>query len=197
MKTISLILAHPYQKSFNHAIFHQAIQTLEGNGYKVYAHDLYAEHFDPLLSVDEIATDNIPKEVKSYCDEILNSDGLVFIHPNWWGQPPAILKGWMDRVMRNGMAYKFEEGDSGGGIQIRLLKGKTGIVFNTSNTAPEREKSVFGDPLEIIWKKCVFEFCGITNYYRRTFSIVADRTEEQRREWLGEVDQILNNFFPR
>ena len=50
--------------------------------------------------------------------EIKEADGIVVVHPNWWGQPPAILKGWVDRVLREGVAYGFAEGDSGGGLPI-------------------------------------------------------------------------------
>ena len=54
-------------------------------------------------------------------------------------QPPAILKGWIDRVMRPGVAYEFLEGDSGEGVPNGLLKAKTALVFNTSNTPEDRE----------------------------------------------------------
>ena len=195
MKSISVILAHPYPESFNHAVFHQCINSLTRGGHTVYAHDLYMEHFNPLLSGVDLATDALPADVAQYCDELVASDGLVFIHPNWWGQPPAILKGWIDRVVRNGLAFSFHDGDSGGGVPEGLLKGKVGIVFNTSNTPPERERNVFGDPLDIIWKKCIFEFCGITNSYRRMFCVVADSTKEQRSMWLGEVERTLALFF--
>ncbi len=196
MKTIVLILAHPYKKSFNHALYHHAASVLRTTGHRVIAHDLYAEGFDPVLAEAELATEEVPPTLKTYIDEMMESDGLVFIHPNWWGQPPAILKGWIDRVIRNGIAYRFGEGESGGGVPEGLLGEKTGIVFNTSNTSADREQSVFGDPLELIWKKCIFEFCGITRYYRTTYSIVADSTTEQRTLWLEGVTRVLREYFP-
>jgi NAD(P)H dehydrogenase (quinone) len=63
------------------------------------------------------------------------------------------------------------------------LKAKTAIVFNTSNTEREREKNVFGDPLETIWKNCIFGLCGVKNFYRKMFSIVVLSSQEQRKEW--------------
>ena len=63
------------------------------------------------------------------------ADGLIVVHPNWWSQPPAILKGWMDRVLRQGVAYEFGEG----GAVIGLLEGKTALVLTTSNTPREPE----------------------------------------------------------
>lgn len=84
------------------------------------------------------------------------ADGIVVIYLNWWGLPPAILTGWVDRIMRPGVAYEFLETDSGEGVPNGLLKAKKAIVFNTSNTETEREKKVFRDPLETILIYLIF-----------------------------------------
>ena len=150
---ISLIIAHPDKGSLNFAIAKSCIETLEANGHTVFFHDLYAEKFDVLLQAHEIQrTAKLPVEVGKHCDEISSANGIIIVHPNWWGQPPAILKGWIDRVFRPGVAYEFIEGDSGEGIPVGLLKAKSALVFNTSNTETNREVNVFKDPLETIWK---------------------------------------------
>jgi len=69
----------------------------------------------------------------------------VIVHPTWWGQPPAILKGWIDRVIRPGVAYRFREGDAGEGIPDGLPAAKAALVFTTSDTPPEREMAVIGE----------------------------------------------------
>ena len=144
---ISVILAHPTAGSFNHAIALKAVKALKQNGHKVFFHDLYQERFDPLLTVAEIPREaSLPPEVQRHCREIAEADGIVIIHPNWWGQPPAILKGWVDRVIRPGIAYEFLEGDKGEGIPKGLLKARAALVFNTSNTPEERERHIFCRP---------------------------------------------------
>ena len=123
---ISVILAHPDRGSFNHAIALAACRTLERGGHTVCFHDLYEEGFNPLLPVSELDTKaQPPQELVSYCDELRRADGLVIVHPNWWGQPPAMMKGWIDRVFRPGVAYKFQEGDKGEGVPIGLLRVQT------------------------------------------------------------------------
>lgn len=195
---ISVILAHPDKASLNHAIARTVVEQLKRNGHDVFFHDLYAEKFDPLLVSEEIPKDAIlPEGVKDHCEEIQRTEGIVVIHPNWWGQPPAILKGWIDRVIRPGIAYEFQEGDSGEGIPRGLLSVKAAVVFNTSNTLPEREHQVFGDPLETIWRNCVFDLCGVTNFYRRTFSVVITSTENQRKQWLDEATAMIDEVFSR
>ncbi len=195
---ISIILAHPDPASFNHAIARTAEAGLRVNGHDVILHDLYAERFDPILNASEIPeTGPVPPEIERYGTEISSADGIVIVHPNWWGQPPAILKGWIDRVLRPGVAYRFLEGDTGGGIPIGLLKAKAAVIFNTANTPAERERNVFGDPLQQIWGNCIFELCGIKEFHREIFTVVVTSSPEQRREWLDHVREIMDQYFPR
>jgi len=76
-----------------------------------------------------------------------------------------------------------------------LMKARAAVVFTTSNTAGERERAVFGDPLETIWKNCVFGLCGVNNFYRRNFGIIVTSTSAQRGEWLNEVADITSRYF--
>ncbi len=194
---ILVILGHPRQGSFNHAIAETAVTMLQGNGHEVMFHDLCRERFDPLLPYEEIPK-NAPLDpvVKRHCDEIAGADGIIIIHPNWWGQPPAVLKGWIDRVIRPGVAYAFVEGDSGEGVPVGLLKAKAALIFNTSDTLEERELKVFKDPLDTIWKNCIFDLCGVKDIYRRMFSIIVTSTEAQRKAWLKEVGETVKKYFP-
>jgi NAD(P)H dehydrogenase (quinone) len=195
---ITVIVAHPDIGSFNHAIAQTAADQLKKNGHDVVFHDLYTEKFDPNLPSEEISEKaQLSKNLASYCREISQVQGIIIVHPNWWGQPPAILKGWVDRVLRPGLAYRFEEGDKGEGVPIGLLKANTAVVLNTSNTRLERELHVFGDPLETIWKNCIFDLCGVKTFYRDTFSVVITSTVEQRQEWLQKVREIVIKYFPR
>lgn len=194
---ILVVLAHPDRNSFNHAIANAANTELMEIGHETIFHDLYEEHYDPVLPAKEIPGGApLPDDIAGHCREIAAVDGIVVVHPNWWGQPPAIMKGWVDRVVRPGVAYEFLEGDKGEGIPNGLLKGKSVVVFNTSNTPDRREKEVFGDPLELLWKNCIFGLCGVRRFYRRTFSVVVVSTKEEREEWLKEVREITRNSFP-
>jgi NAD(P)H dehydrogenase (quinone) len=194
---LSVILAHPNHSSFNHAIAKTAVEQLENNRHRVSFHDLYREEFDPILTGEEIPNGfSLPQAIRNHCEEIREAEGIIIVHPNWWGQPPAILKGWIDRVIRPGIAYEFLEGDAGEGIPKGLLRAKAAIVINTSNTEPERERNVLGDPLETIWKNCVFGLCGVNVFYRRTFSAVVASTKAQRMQWLEEVRAMIDSVFP-
>lgn len=196
---IAVILANPNPQSFCHAIAETVLASLRKNGHIICFHDLYAEQFQPILYQEEIpkkATLTDTTLIK-HCKEIADADGIIIIHPNWWGMPPAVLTGWVDRVLRAGVAYEFVDGDNGEGVPIGLLKAKSAIVFNTSNTSEERETTIFKDPLETIWKNCIFDLCGVKDFQRRMYRIIVTSTEQQRKEWLNDAASLVNKTFPQ
>lgn len=188
---ILVILGHQQPGSFCHAIVAAAVAELHAAGHTTVVHDLYQEDFDPILPAAEVPrTAALPPLIQRQCDELTAADGFLVVHPNWWGQPPAILKGWLDRVVRQGVAYRFgPQGVEG------LLAGKRALVITTSNTPRADELRLYGDPLENLWKNCVFGMCGATNFLRRNFESIVMSTPEQRAAWLVEVRELVRQRF--
>jgi len=189
---VLVIIGHQKQGSFCHAIAETAMEELKAAGHDVIYHDLYAEGFDPILPHEEISKGSERSPViQKHCDELTAAAGYVVVHPNWWAMPPAILKGWIDRVLCQGVAYEFGEG----GVVVQHLQGKKAVVFTTSNTPRDLEMQLFGDPLENLWKNCIFGFVGVDDFYRRNFESIILSTLDQRREWLAEVRQTIQERF--
>lgn len=189
---VLVLLAHPDKGSFNHAIAQACVDQLHADGHEPLLQDLYADGFDPLLGKDEATRGaTIDESVDRQSRELIDYDGVIVVHPNWWGMPPAILVGWVDRIVRAGVAYRFVEGDNGEGVPVGMMKAKFAIVFNTSNTEETREQEVFGDPLQTIWDNCIFRFCGVKNVERKVFRIIVTSTLEQRKAWLEETKAIV------
>jgi len=201
MHIVSLV-AHPRPTSFCHAISERARKALTALGWEIIHHDLYAEGFSPCLTAEEAysigdtleqalarASDPLLRQHRS---EITKADGLLVVHPNWWGKPPAILAGWLDRVLVPGVAYRLSSAD---GLPEGLLKIRTALIFNTSDTLEEREKTDLGDPLELIWGRCVLPYCGVETYERHVFRPVVGSSDEQRAHWLEETETISRMEF--
>ncbi|HEY9067120.1 MAG TPA: NAD(P)H-dependent oxidoreductase [Burkholderiaceae bacterium] len=150
-----VVVANPGSASFAHAMASIATSTLNERGYEIAVHDLYDESFDPVQRAGErdnaSSSDNL---VEIHCSELARADLILVFHPNWWGQPPAILKGWIDRVFRLGTAYAYPEGVGPEGVPTGLLKARHALIFNTSNTPPDRERQVFGDPGPVACREC-------------------------------------------
>jgi NAD(P)H dehydrogenase (quinone) len=130
----AVILAHPARKSLNAEIARTYAEAVERLGHEVLVRDLYAMRFDPCLKASEIPGPKAPKfrdDVMRERERLADVDVFAFIYPIWFNAPPAILKGYVDRVF--GMGFGFEPGF--GGTEPRLA-GRRLISFSTSG-APD------------------------------------------------------------
>lgn len=185
---ISLLLAHPRTGSLNHALAQTCSAALVEAGHEVSFHDLHAEGFDPCLTAAELDREAVlPPAIALHAREITEADGLVIVHPNYWSRPPAILCGWVDRVLRAGLAYRFVPDGKGGGRPEGLLKLRFALVLNTANTPQEKEVAFLGDPLDLHWRKVVFGLCAVPKVERLVFGPVITSTPDQRTAWLEEA----------
>jgi putative NADPH-quinone reductase len=135
-----LVIANPSPENFSYAMVKVAAEVLGAREYEVWCRDVYGEHFDPVQPTGEAGNRSSSSElVESHCRQLAAADLILIFLPNWWGQPPAILKGWIDRVFRPGVAYDYPSDVGPEGLPIGLLRATSGLVFNTSNTPWEAE----------------------------------------------------------
>jgi NAD(P)H dehydrogenase (quinone) len=116
----------------------------------------------------------------------------VIFHPDWWGQPPAVLKGWIDRVFRQGVAYDYDGEDFAQRTWSPLLKGKKGLVFCTS----EARENELPRTLETLWTESILGRCGM----KAACHVLRDvgRTDPAgRRAWLDFILREVSEWFPR
>jgi NAD(P)H dehydrogenase (quinone) len=189
-----IVVANPNVESLSHAMAQAARHLLDEQGYEIAWHDLYAEGFDPVQPTGEQANARSgDRLVEQHCSELAQADLVLVFHPNWWGQPPAIMKGWIDRVFRLDTAYAYPQGVTPDGVPRGLLVARHAFVFNTSNTPMEREQLLFGDPLDALWKRCVFGLCGVDAVTRRMVGPVSGSTSDQRVEWIADVVRAVGD----
>lgn len=128
----AVVLAHPARKSLNAAIAEAYREAVERLGHEVLVRDLYAMRFDPCLKAAEIPGPKAPKfrdDVLRERERLADVDVFAFVYPIWFNTPPAILKGYVDRVF--GMGFGF--GPGFGGTEPKLT-GRQLISFSTSGS---------------------------------------------------------------
>lgn len=113
--TRALVLyAHPCEESLGSALHRRVVETLEARGWEVDDCDLYAENFQPVLTAEERRNyhdeDVNIEPVRAYVDRLMAAEALIFSFPVWNFGYPAILKGWLDRVLLPGISFKLENG---------------------------------------------------------------------------------------
>ncbi|GCD19172.1 NAD(P)H-dependent oxidoreductase [Cellulomonas algicola] len=197
---VVLVLAHPRPDSLNHALARRIGDAVTRAGAHLVTHDLYAEGFDPVLRAEEsfvvgpdlhLGGPSGDPLLDRHRAGLASADALVVVHPNWWGKPPAILAGWLDRVLVPGVAYRLPDA---GGLPEPLLAVRRLVVVNTTDTPAEREATVFGNPLAAIWERCVGTYLGSptspTVVERTVLASVNEADDAQRARWLDEMDDV-------
>ncbi|GIG23583.1 NAD(P)H dehydrogenase (quinone) [Cellulomonas chitinilytica] len=196
---VMLVLAHPRPGSYNHALADRLGAAVTRAGATLLAHDLYAEGFDPVLRAEESFVVGRSLSPAGSGDPLLDlhrahvasADALVVVHPNWWGKPPAILAGWLDRVLVPGVAYRLPVA---GGLPEPLLRVRRLVVVNTTDTPAEREVADFGDPLADVWERCVGSYLGPatapTVVDRTVLASVNEADDARRARWLDDMDDV-------
>lgn len=148
---VLIVYAHHEPASFNAAILRQKVATLTAAGHDVVVSDLHAMGFNPVASADDFtvrrfpdalqydreqkyahAHDGFAPDIQAEIDKVLWCDMLILQFPLWWWSVPAILKGWIDRVLVNGVAYgKGMRMDAGG------LRGRKAMLSLTTGCYPD------------------------------------------------------------
>jgi NAD(P)H dehydrogenase (quinone) len=184
------ILCNPRPGSYNLALAAGAREKLVQLGHEVVLHDLYKEGFDPVLSAPELARSySLDGLVQIHSHDIAEADGLLIFHPDWWGQPPALMKGWIDRVFRQGIAYDLEGEDFSEKSWKPLLAGKKGLVFCTSD-----EHDGHGI-LETLWTDLILGRCGMTAQCH-VLRDLRHTDPAQRRAWMETMNATIEEWFP-
>ena len=177
-KSVLIVTAHPEPASFNHALTAHAAKALRGAGHEVVLSDLYAEGFNPEAGWGDFTTAADPERFHyqaeqanpcrkgSFAPDIAReqarleaADLLILQYPLWWGGPPAILKGWIDRVLAYGFAYvdgyRFDNG---------LFRGRRAALSVTTGGTPARfaEDGVYGPIGGVLWpvRRLALEYMG-------------------------------------
>jgi NAD(P)H dehydrogenase (quinone) len=129
-----LVYVNPSPDSFDHAIVERYMAEVRSHGQEVVVRDLYGLNFDPVLKAQERPLHDAwtpAPDVAAELGFLIASDIVVLVYPIWFGMPPAMLKGYVDRVM--GAGYSFR--DLVGQVGQHALKGKPLLSFSTSGTS--------------------------------------------------------------
>ncbi|PAD20904.1 NAD(P)H-dependent oxidoreductase [Terribacillus saccharophilus] len=193
MKTI--VYAHPWEGSFNHAILTSITNDLEAKREIFQVIDLYRDEFNPAYTAEELKLFNkgeTPYElVKEYQRKLKQATELIFIFPVWWWDLPAILKGFIDKVMLSGFA--FLEDKKTGELKGLLTNIRKTTVISTSTTDKEYIEYEGGNAIQGVFINRTLADLGLKNEYTNWihFSGVNLTTDEKRRQFLEEIPQKL------
>lgn len=179
----AIIVGHPEPRSFTASVGRVYAEAVEALGHTAVVRDLYALGFDPCLKASErpdMDEPTVAEDVRRERDAIGDCDVFVFVYPIWFGTPPAILKGYVERVFNLGFAF---EGFKGGRSQP-MLSGRRLISFTSSGaTRAWLEESGVWVSLRAIFDDYIARVCGLQVIDHVHFPSVSPTIEDR---WVSE-----------
>lgn len=196
-KRTLVVLAHPLADSYCAALAGVVRETLSERGHQVDFIDLYADDFDPRLSAAERAAyfqpgyDSAP--VADYARRLVAATNLVFVFPQWWGNCPAVLKGFFDRVFVPGVAYDI--GARPGEFIPRLTHMEKLWVVMTAGSSWWVTKLYLRDPVRRQMRGAISGFCGRSlSFKMMTYYDMDHSTDKKRQAFLGRIARAFQSF---
>jgi len=186
-KRILIILGHPESGSFCGALADAYENAAKAAGHEVRRIDLGRLVFDPVLHKGYAEIQPLEPDLLDAQAAIQHADHLVFVYPIWWGGPPALLKGFFDRMLLPGFAFRFKDATSSS--WERLLSKRSARLLVTMDTPPWYYRWVYRMPGHNQMKRNILDFCGIKPVSISEFGPVKGSSPGQRRKWLEEASR--------
>lgn len=194
---VLVVQAHPHAASFNHAIREVVVRVLSANGHQVDVIDLYAEGFAAAMSEEErlayeSAEPIISDHVRRHAELVRHADAMVFVYPTWWFGLPAVLKGWLERVMVPGVGFRLDPKTN------KVKRGLTNvrrIAGITTYGSSRRNVALMSDGGRRVIGRCVRLMTNVR--CRRTWLGLygMDRaTDADRKEFLARVEKVMGSW---
>ena len=188
MKRILIINGHPRQNSFSNAISTTYAKAAEMAGHEVRQVALRDLQFAIILT-DRCAP--LEPDLLHVQQDITWCQHLVIVTPLWWMQLPALMKGFFDRILTSGFAFKHHHGAPWPHLlPERLLKGKSARVIYTQDMPKILADVILCSAFWLGFKWGVLWYCGLSPVRRLWFSRVFASDEKKRDRWLKQVDAL-------
>lgn len=189
---ILVVYAHPNPESFNAAIHQQVCEDLKSADHQVHSIDLYAEDFEASMSRTEREKYMTPENTQGLEDHVAKlrwADALVLVYPTWWMGPPAILKGWLDRVWLPGIVATFSEGK----VQPGLTNIRKIMVITTQGASKWR-MTLIGNPPRKMFKYSMKACTKAASFEWLALYSMDSATDEKRARFLEKVRKRICSF---
>lgn len=192
-----VVYAHPYTGSFNHAVLEAATTALDRASRPYDVIDLHADGFDPRYTTEELALfgrgETLDPLVTRYQELIEGAGRLVIIAPIWWNELPGMLKGFIDKVMKQKWAYL----PSSTGVKGKLTHVRSAWAITTS-TGPTFYYRVSGkNGVRRVFLGQAVKQLGVRKRRWTHFGRVNLVDDEPRTQFLAKVRKMAERFGNR
>lgn len=181
-RKIVVIQGNPNPKSLCASLSDAYSESARQAGAEVRVLRLNELTFDPILRGGYGTPQPLEPALQKAQEDILWANHLTFVYPNWWGGMPALLKGFIDRVLLPGFAFKYRNGSP---IWDRLLRGRSATAIVTMDSPPFYYNWIVGAPGDRQLRRSILKFCGVNPVRFEHFGPVRGATQAKRNAWIN------------
>jgi putative NADPH-quinone reductase len=192
MTKFLIVYDHPYIHSFNHAVLEKVVTKLtqQGDSYDVI--DLYRDGFNPAYDAEELRLFHRGQThdplVRQYLTQLKTADALIVITPIWWNDLPGMLKGFIDKVMKEGPELTHVVTKTG--VQGTLTNIRKGYVLTTSTSPTFYLRWACGNAIKKVFIHTTLKQLGIRHVKWSNCGGITNATAEKREGYLAKVSQM-------
>lgn len=187
MKKILIINGHPDKKSYNFALaasYKKGAVKSDAIIREIIIRDL---HFNPNLQFGYRKRTELEPDLLDAQDKLKWADHIVLLYPVWWGSVPAIMKGFLDRILLPGFAFKKRENSL---WWDKCLTGKSARIICTLDQPGWYYRWYYGRPSHHAIKKLTLHFIGVGKVRTTTIGPIRLSTNDFREKWLKKVERL-------
>lgn len=187
----TIIFAHPWHGSFNKAILDAVTRKLDQNGKAYQLIDLNKDGFDPVLHEADLALYSKGKTTDPlalrYQEILIETDELIFIFPIWWNNIPAILKGFIDKVMLKDFSYV----ETSVGLKGKLTQIKKTVIITTSESPTIYINLLKGNPINGTFIKGALKVVGLRNISWYNHDMTTSGSRASKEKYLQKIIKVI------
>lgn len=187
MKKILIINGHPDEESFNYGLADAYRKGAVKSGAEVKNVNIRELAFNPNLQFGYRKRTELEPDLLIAMDKLKWADHLVWVYPVWWGSVPAIMKGFLDRVLLPGFAYNKRKNSL---WWDKLFTGKTSRIISTLDQPGWYYRLVYGSPSHKAMKRLTLHFIGVWSVKTTTIGPIRLSSQKFRQRWLDNVEKL-------
>lgn len=187
IKNILIINGHPDKESFNYALSEAYIKGAQNSNSEIKLINIAELNFNPNLEFGYKKRTELEPDLLDAQEKIKWADHIVWVYPVWWASVPAIMKGFIDRVLLPGYAFQKREGSL---FWDKYLTGKTSRLICTLDQPDWYYRFFNGCPSHKAMKKSTMKFVGVKSVKITAIGPIRLSKEEFRVKWLRKVEKL-------
>lgn len=187
MKRVLIINGHPDKESYNFALSQAYIKGATKKNAEIQEINIRELNFNLNLQFGYRKRTELEPDLIDAQEKLKWANHIVWFYPVWWGSVPAIMKGFLDRILLPGFAFNKRQNSL---WWDKLFTGKSARIICTLDQPSWYYKWFYGHPSHNAMKKLTLNFIGIKSVKITTIGPIRLSQDKFRKKWLKKIERL-------